>query len=96
LLAFRKKYPALGTLGKIDFIYAKENTYPLAYTRSLNGKKFLIVLNPSGKQTLVNLGRDYQTKRLKPLIVKNLKFSAKTTDLMIESDALSYGIFEVL
>lgn len=35
--------------GSIDFVYAEKNRYPLAYIRSADGERILVVINPSAK-----------------------------------------------
>ena len=49
LISLRKAHPALESRGKIDFIYAEKNAYPLAYTREADGEKILAVINPSAR-----------------------------------------------
>lgn len=46
LIQIRQAYPALGSWGEIHFVYAEENQYPLAYERSVNGQKILVIINP--------------------------------------------------
>lgn len=49
LISLRKEHPALESKGKIDFICAEKNAYPLAYTREADGEKILAVINPSAR-----------------------------------------------
>lgn len=49
LIAIRQGHKALQSGGKIEFVYAEENTYPLAYLRSEGDEKLLVILNPSGE-----------------------------------------------
>ncbi|MCR5255305.1 MAG: alpha-glucosidase C-terminal domain-containing protein [Acetatifactor sp.] len=49
LTKLRKEHKALGNKGDVKFIYAKEKTYPLAYIRSYEDEKILVVVNPSYK-----------------------------------------------
>ncbi len=49
LIALRQAHPALQSTGEIDFVYAEEHTYPLAYVRSAGEEKILVILNPSAK-----------------------------------------------
>ena len=49
LIAFRRQHPALGASGKIEFVYAEKNAYPLAYVREKDGEKILAVLNPAAR-----------------------------------------------
>ncbi len=49
LIQVRQAHKALKSKGKIEFIYAKKNTYPFAYVRSMEDEKILVVLNPSDK-----------------------------------------------
>ena len=53
LIALRQSHPALQSKGEIDFVYAKENAYPLAYLRSCNTEKVLVVINPSAKEVSI-------------------------------------------
>lgn len=55
LIALRQSHPALQSKGEIDFVYAKENAYPLAYLRSCNTEKVLVVINPSAKEVSIPL-----------------------------------------
>lgn len=50
LIALRRVHPALGNLGEISFVYAKEQTYPFVYLRSSADEKILVVLNPSERE----------------------------------------------
>ena len=50
LIAVRREHEALLNRGEINFVYAKPNTYPLAYTRSAEKEKILVVINPSGQK----------------------------------------------
>ena len=50
IIAVRKKHSALQSKGKIEFVYAEENTYPLAYIRSCQDEKLLVVINPSDRE----------------------------------------------
>ena len=49
MIAFRRQHPALGASGKIEFVYAEKNAYPLAYVREKDGEKILAVLNPAAR-----------------------------------------------
>ncbi len=50
LIEIRRKNAPLGNDGKIDFIFAEENAYPLAYTREDGGETILVVINPSARE----------------------------------------------
>lgn len=50
LIALRQAHKALQSKGEIEFIYAKKQAYPLAYIRSSEEEKLLVVLNPSDKK----------------------------------------------
>lgn len=51
LIKIRQSEPALQSRGKIEFVYAEKNTYPLAYMRSSENDKILVIVNPSAKET---------------------------------------------
>lgn len=50
LIEIRQANPALQSNGKIRFVYAEENAYPLAFIRSLDGEEILVVINPADRQ----------------------------------------------
>lgn len=50
LIKIRQETPALQSSGKIKFVYAKENAYPLAYIRSAGNDEILVVINPSDRE----------------------------------------------
>ena len=56
LIAIRQSHPALKNKGEIEFLYAKENSYPFAYLRKGEGETILVVLNPSGRQEHFSCG----------------------------------------
>lgn len=50
LIAVRQSNKALQSRGEIEFIYADKNAYPLAYLRSADNEKILVILNPSDNE----------------------------------------------
>ena len=50
LTAIRQSHEALQSNGKITFLYAEENAYPLAYLRSGETEDILVILNPSNRK----------------------------------------------
>lgn len=49
LIALRQATPALGTDGDWKYLSSVEKPYPMVYMRELDGQKYLVALNPSGK-----------------------------------------------
>ncbi len=50
LIEIRQSAAALQSNGGIEFVYAKEKKYPLAYTRSSGDEKILVVINPGREE----------------------------------------------
>ena len=50
LISVRKEHKALSNCGKIEFVYVKENEYPLCYLRAADEEKILVIINPSDKE----------------------------------------------
>ena len=46
-IKLRREHPALSNTGKIEFVYAEKNAYPLAYVREADGERLMVALNPS-------------------------------------------------
>ena len=62
LIRVRRDNPALGNLGDIRFVWAKENTYPLAYVRESGEQRVLVVLNPGTREQLLPVKAAGQVK----------------------------------
>ena len=56
LITFRQEHSALQSKGEIEFVYAAKNAYPLAYVRSSEDEKILVIINPSAKEVSFESG----------------------------------------
>lgn len=50
LISIRKAHKALLSKGEIGFVYAEKNSYPLAYLRSCDDEKILVIINPANRE----------------------------------------------
>lgn len=50
MISARQAYAALRSNGSLEFIYAEENEYPLAYIRTAGEEKMLVILNPAERE----------------------------------------------
>lgn len=50
LIQIRQSHKALQSKGEITFVYAKEKEYPLAYLRTEDEEKILVVINPAARE----------------------------------------------
>lgn len=50
LTHLRKEHPTLGADARFIPVYAKKNKYPFAYLRTQGAKRYLVVLNPAGRE----------------------------------------------
>ena len=50
LIQTRQAHKALQSKGEIDFVYARENAYPLAYLRTEGEEKILVAINPAARE----------------------------------------------
>ncbi len=55
LIKIRCEHSALGTLGKIEFLYAEKNAYPFVYLRYDENEKIIVALNPSEKDVSITI-----------------------------------------
>lgn len=60
LINLRQAHSALQSRGEIEFVYAEEKKYPLAYLRSDNREKILVIINPADRE--VSFDGDYAVK----------------------------------
>ncbi len=56
----RQAHSALQSRGEIEFVNAEANQYPLAYLRSDDKEKILIIINPADRE--VSFDGDYAVK----------------------------------
>lgn len=49
LISIRQSHKALLSKGEIEFVYAEKNAYPLAYVRSADSEKILVIINPADR-----------------------------------------------
>jgi maltose alpha-D-glucosyltransferase/alpha-amylase len=95
LVQLRKENPALGTAGKLDFVYAKSEKYPMVYTRTLGKSKFLIAVNPSKEAVCVDLDLAGLKKPAELSAGHDVTLTATGKKLNIAMDKFSYGIFKL-
>lgn len=60
LINLRQAHSALQSRGEIEFVYAEEKKYPLAYLRSDNREKILVIINPADRE--VSFDGDYAVR----------------------------------
>ena len=49
LIRIRQSHKALQSRGKITFVYAEKNAYPLAYIREAGDEKILVIINAAAE-----------------------------------------------
>ncbi len=62
LIVIRQSHKALQSKGEIEFVFAEKNSYPLAYIRSSENERLLIVINPSSEKKTFNFSADLKQK----------------------------------
>lgn len=58
LIKIRQAHTALQSRGGIEFVFAEKNAYPLAYVRSSDDEKILVVINPSDRAVSFDYAAD--------------------------------------
>lgn len=89
LCKIRKEFPALCASGSIQLVYCEPEKYPLVYLRTSENEKILVVLNPSGKDTICPC-----SYKLKDLIY-TLGKSISIEDGILHIPAQSAGFIKV-
>jgi maltose alpha-D-glucosyltransferase/alpha-amylase len=92
LLALRRKYPALGNVGKFKPIHARKNGFPFVYERFLGRKRFWIAINPTDKSLKTALPGFKSAKTIQAPGAKLSPGAGKSTLAMAP---VSFGIFEI-
>lgn len=83
LIKIRQNTPALQSNGKIRFVYAEDDAYPLAYVRSTDEEKILVVINPSNRECgfEINAYADTVIYRIGNVSLENGKVSASAQSI---------------
>lgn len=55
LIDIRKNHTALQNKSEIEFVYFEKNEYPLAYLRTSNKERVLVIINPANRETSFNI-----------------------------------------
>ena len=74
LIRIRQSHKALQSRGKITFVYAEKNAYPLAYIREAGDEKILVIINAAAeaktfacdaepKEAIYNFGAAAEAKK---------------------------------
>jgi maltose alpha-D-glucosyltransferase/alpha-amylase len=84
LIEIRKSHSALCSSGKIEFIYAKKDTYPLVYKRFNENESFIIAINPSAKDVKCEID-NINPKKIIYSHGKGAEFSGNTLTISGES-----------
>ena len=89
LISVRGAHEALAGKGRLKFIYAEKNAYPLAYTREASGEKILVVLNTSAKPA----DFDCSAKIRREIYSFGGKITAENGKILVQPQ--SVGFFEI-
>lgn len=95
LIAYRQQHPALGSKSEIKFLYAQPFTYPLVYERSAGDERFVIVINPSGREHEAEIDNSYGNHRLNPVFVNGVTVDIKGSKIIMKTNKLGFGMFSV-
>ena len=89
LIEIRQAHSALQSNGEIEFVFAEEGAYPLAYVRSDGAEKVLVIVNPSEKDAVFSC-----SLQMKSIIYK-LGKEAVCTDGKVTVPACSVNFIQL-
>lgn len=96
LIKLRQSHKALQSKGKIEFVYAEKNAYPLAYLRfDEAGERILVIINPSDKPCRFSCR--FKPKETLRFIGGEAVFSAAddgTSDISVPARSAGYYLSE--
>jgi maltose alpha-D-glucosyltransferase/alpha-amylase len=95
LVQLRKDNPALGTQGKLDFVYAKSKKCPMVYTRMLGKERFLIAINPCKCAVTADLPVTWLKKPAELTAGHGVTLTGAGKKLSLAMDKFSYGIYRL-
>lgn len=95
LLALRAKSKALSHRGEIKFYNTEAKSYPLVYTRQMNGERYLIVINPSGAKQRMEVELPLVASVVKEPVSEGVAVAVANSRLTIDSEPTSYGVFKL-
>ncbi len=89
LITVRQSHQALQSKGEIQFVHAKEKTYPFAYMRSSDEEKILVVINPSNRE------ESFAFDKKLGKAVYTLGGKVEFTDGIVKVPGCTVGFFEL-
>ena len=93
LIALHKAEPALANYADFVPLYAKENTYPLAYARASGGDIIIALFNPADRAVTATFDFDAPADTPVLLAGGNVKFRTEGGRASVEMAPISYALY---
>jgi glycosidase len=92
LINLKHSEPALANYSEFIPLFAKENTYPLVYARAKDKEVVLIMLNPSGKESVAEFELNIAYTKTVLLAGKELNINKTDKKISVSIPGQSYSI----
>lgn len=93
LIELRHTHPALGAEGKLRPLVAEDADAPLVYERELGGERFLVAINPAGKERKFEVALPGSPERLAG--VGDVRVEPRSGALAVAMAGVSAGVFRL-
>jgi glycosidase len=95
LVDLRRRHKALGAHANFAPLYARENTYPFIYQRSLGDETVIVALNPSRAPVSVDIALDHTPLHLDRLAGSGVEAAAGSGMIRFVMEGRSYGVYQL-
>lgn len=96
LLKVRAAHPALGARGDWHFVSNPDQPYPMVYLRELDGRKFLVAINPGGRTATAEFAAPAQSaKTIYGTADKVARYTLRKAQAQLRMAPVSAAILEL-
>jgi maltose alpha-D-glucosyltransferase/alpha-amylase len=96
LIKLKKTEPALAAYGEFVPVYAKENTYPFIFARSVGKDIVLAMFNPSQQGAKAEFTLSVDAKKIILLSGDNSKLKCKNKNYSVDMTGVSYTLYKIV
>jgi maltose alpha-D-glucosyltransferase/alpha-amylase len=96
LIALKHSEPALAAYAEFSVLYAKENSYPFIYARSLGKDVVIVILNPAGQENSADFDINIPFKDMKLLAGSKIDYSHNGNNMSIKILGRKYAIYRLI
>jgi len=95
LIELKHTQPALAAYAEFVPLYVKKNSYPFIYARAKDKDVVLVILNPSGKESIVEFTLDIPYSKMTLLSGKEIQLTKRDKRVFATVPGQTYAMYEL-